>query len=192
MELFTQELSIVEVEPQKSEEKKSRKKKDDKEDCVSNGSDDKSRKSKKEDDDLVDKSKPKAKAKAKKEEEDDVDNCIVDDKPKPKAKAKPKKEEDNEDELKNFKKYFNETHFTINDNIKLPSFEIPRGKLLPQRLPKICAHGDLCSNPNCNKLHLNKIVDESSDLQSLCLALIYYGAAAERDARYEERVTTPK
>jgi hypothetical protein len=26
----------------------------------------------------------------------------------------------------------------------------------------------------------------------MCLALIYYGAAAERDARYEERASTPK
>jgi hypothetical protein len=26
----------------------------------------------------------------------------------------------------------------------------------------------------------------------MCLALIYYGAAAERDARFEERASTPK
>lgn len=138
--------------------------------------------------------KPVKEKKTKKKKDDD------DSEDPKKQQTRKKKEDDVSDEkkkddnitLQNFKKYFNQTHFETNDNIKLPSFVIPRGKFIPQRLPKICPFGEFCTSDNCGKLHLNKIVDEATDLQSLCLALTYYGAAAERDARYEERASTPK
>lgn len=133
----------------------------------------------------------KEKKTRKKKEDDDCEKPSEEPKKQQSRKKKDDKDE-NDITLQNFKKYFNQIHFETNDNIKLPSFEIPRGKLIPQRLPKICPFGEICSNSNCGKLHLNKIVDEATDLQSMCLALIYYGAAAERDARYEERASTPK
>ncbi len=159
----------VEIEPVK--EKRTRKKKDD-------------------DDSEKPSDEPKKQQTRKKKEEDVSDES--EENKKPQTRKKKDDKDENDITLQNFKKYFNQTHFETNDNIKLPSFEIPRGKLIPQRLPKICPFGELCTNANCGKLHLNKIVDEATDLQSMCLALIYYGAAAERDARYEERASTPK
>ena len=132
------------------------------------------------------------KKKTEKKKEDDDSEKLYEDPKKQQSRKKKDDKDENDITLQNFKKYFNQTRFETNEDIKLPSFEIPRGKLLPQRLPKICTHGDMCNISNCGKLHINKIVNEATDLQSMCLALIYYGAAAERDARYEERASTPK
>lgn len=147
---------------------------------------------KKDDDDSENPSEETKKQQSKKKKDDNVSEESEETKKPQTRKKKDDKDENDIITLQNFKKYFNQTHFETNDNIKLPSFEIPRGKLLPQRLPKICPFGELCVNANCGKLHLYKIVDEAADLQSMCLALIYYGAAAEREARFEERTLMPK
>lgn len=146
---------------------------------------------KKDDDDSEKPSEETKKQQSKKKKDDNVSDESEETK-KPQTRKKKDDKDENDITLQIFKKYFNQTHFETNDNIKLPSFEIPRGKLIPQRLPKICPFGELCVNTNCGKLHLYKIVDEATDLQSMCLALIYYGAAAERDARFEERSSMPK
>jgi hypothetical protein len=152
---------------------------------------DKKHRKKKEDDDSEKLYEDPKKQQSRKKKNDDVNEESEENK-KPQTRKKKDDKDENDITLQNFKKYFNQTRFETNEDIKLPSFEIPRGKLLPQRLPKICTHGDMCNISNCGKLHINKIVNEATDLQSMCLALIYYGAAAERDARYEERASTPK